>query len=153
MLLCSSAYIRSISNNRPVKTRHSVVPSRRMEDKTVTASQCPWGAASWQRAPFKARPYNRVILVFPPDSSRKIRRFGSSVFWNSAHTPLVWAISRPSCSLARRVFLTIKLIFFRSLWMAFNEQSFAKCERSSSHVISGCFPISSTSSRRSAPEK
>ena len=30
----------------PAKTIHSVVPSRRMEDKTVTASQCPWGAAS-----------------------------------------------------------------------------------------------------------
>ena len=109
--MCSIYASNSTRSTAPSNMRHSVSPSRRIDDSIVCVSHCPAGALSWQRFPLRARPYRRVILVLAPDSSRKTNRYGATVAWNWRHRSRCVAMSARSCSLARRVFFNDKSEF------------------------------------------
>ena len=66
----------------------------------VVVRQWPWGTPTRRRSPLGARPRRRVILVFNPVSSMKIRRSESRSGCASNQAPRAAATSARSCSLA-----------------------------------------------------
>lgn len=88
----------------PSNTILQVSPFSRNAERIVVRSHLPSGAWSLQRLPPSERPYNRVILVFAPVSSRKTKWRTGLFFWNIRHFSLFCFTSSLSCSLALRVF-------------------------------------------------
>ena len=73
----------------------------------VCVAQCPNGASAFKRAPRRARPRRRVILVVVPVSSRKTSRWIASRMrgWRCAfHSSRAWRTSSRPASVASSVF-------------------------------------------------
>src|SRR5919106_313364 len=88
-------------------THGAVRPSHRSPAMKVCVAQCPNGASAFNRAPRRARPRRRVILVVVPVSSRKTSRWTPSRMrgWRCAfHSSRAWRTSSRSASEATSVF-------------------------------------------------
>src|SRR5262245_25010729 len=88
-------------------THGAVRPSQRSPAMKVCVAQCPNGALAFNRAPRRARPRRRVILVVVPVSSRKTSRWTPWRMrgWRCAfHSSRAWRTSSRSASEASSVF-------------------------------------------------